>query len=202
MLTSIANFLVRLAPTFASLALAQRSWGRGAAEGLAFPQLTASRRSKNAARRWASALMPARCSTLRRLRGDSHILGWVGRGQDQADQANAIGERVVRTLRQECLDYILPLSEGHMRSVLAEFVSYYNENRPPPIAGPGDSGAEPSPDRRRGGLSACPQRIAPRLRASRLTGIAFLPPYSLLPMTARVTPAAPSNAASPSWRWR
>ena len=48
----------------------------------------------------------------------------------QAPGRNAIGERVVRTLRQECLDYILPLSEGHVRSVLAEFVIYYNENRP------------------------------------------------------------------------
>ena len=45
-------------------------------------------------------------------------------------RANAIAERVVRSLRQECLDHILPLSEGHLRSVLAEFVSYYNQDRP------------------------------------------------------------------------
>ncbi len=32
--------------------------------------------------------------------------------------------------RRECLDHILPLSEGHIRSVLAEFVSYYNHDRP------------------------------------------------------------------------
>ena len=44
--------------------------------------------------------------------------------------ANAIGERVVRTLRRECLDHILPLSERHVRSVLAEFVAYYNRDRP------------------------------------------------------------------------
>jgi transposase InsO family protein len=30
----------------------------------------------------------------------------------QAPRTNAIGERVVRSLRQECLDHILPLSEG------------------------------------------------------------------------------------------
>jgi putative transposase len=41
----------------------------------------------------------------------------------QAARANAIAERVVRNLRRECLDHILPLSEGHVRSVLAEFVS-------------------------------------------------------------------------------
>ena len=28
------------------------------------------------------------------------------------------------------LDHILPPSEGHLRSVLAEFVSYYNQDRP------------------------------------------------------------------------
>ncbi len=44
--------------------------------------------------------------------------------------ANAIGERVVRTLRRECLDHILPLSERHVRAVLAENASYYNQDRP------------------------------------------------------------------------
>ena len=48
----------------------------------------------------------------------------------QAPRANAIAERVVRSLRRECLDHILPLSEGHVRSVLAKFVSYYNRDRP------------------------------------------------------------------------
>ncbi len=43
---------------------------------------------------------------------------------------NAIAERVVRSLRRECLDHILPLSEGHLRSALAEFVSYNNQDRP------------------------------------------------------------------------
>ncbi len=44
--------------------------------------------------------------------------------------ANAIAERVVRTLRRECLDHILPLSAQHVRSVLAEFVAYCNRDRP------------------------------------------------------------------------
>ena len=37
----------------------------------------------------------------------------------RSPRANAIGERVVRTLRRECLDHILPLSERHVRSLLA-----------------------------------------------------------------------------------
>jgi len=48
----------------------------------------------------------------------------------QAPRANAKAERLVRSLPRECLDHILPLSEGHVRSVLAEFVSYYNQDRP------------------------------------------------------------------------
>ncbi len=48
----------------------------------------------------------------------------------RSPRANAIAERVVRSLRRECLDHILPLSEGHVRSVLAEFVSYCNQDRP------------------------------------------------------------------------
>src|SRR6266536_4773057 len=48
----------------------------------------------------------------------------------RAPRANAIGERVVRTLRRECLDHILPLSERHVRAVLAEYASYYNQDRP------------------------------------------------------------------------
>jgi transposase InsO family protein len=48
----------------------------------------------------------------------------------QAPRANAIGERVARTLRRECLDHVLPLCEQHLRAVLTEFVTYYNQDRP------------------------------------------------------------------------
>ncbi len=34
----------------------------------------------------------------------------------------------MRTLRDEALDHILRLSERHVRSVLAEFVAYYNRD--------------------------------------------------------------------------
>ncbi len=43
----------------------------------------------------------------------------------RAPKANAIAERVVRTLRNECLDHVLILNERHLRSVLAEYVAYY-----------------------------------------------------------------------------
>ena len=34
------------------------------------------------------------------------------------------------TLRRECVDHIIPLSERHLRSVLIEYVEYYNATRP------------------------------------------------------------------------
>ncbi len=47
-----------------------------------------------------------------------------------APKANAIVERVIGTLRRECLDHIIVLDEQHLMSVLGEFVAYYNQERP------------------------------------------------------------------------
>ena len=47
-----------------------------------------------------------------------------------APTANVTAERVLGTLRRECLDYVIVLDEQHLRSVLAEFVRYYNKERP------------------------------------------------------------------------
>jgi putative transposase len=48
----------------------------------------------------------------------------------RAPKANAIAERVVRTLRNERLDHMLILNERHLRSVLAEDVAYDNTGQP------------------------------------------------------------------------
>jgi putative transposase len=44
--------------------------------------------------------------------------------------ANAVAERVVRSLREECLDRLLIVNQTHLRSILAEFAAYYNHRRP------------------------------------------------------------------------
>jgi transposase InsO family protein len=65
----------------------------------------------------------------------------------RAPRPNAIAERVVRTLRNECLDHLIPLDERHLRSVLNEYVRYYNTERPhrslglePPLPRPRPTG--------------------------------------------------------------
>ncbi|MHB1510034.1 MAG: integrase core domain-containing protein [Acidimicrobiales bacterium] len=48
----------------------------------------------------------------------------------QAPRANAICERVIGTIRRECLDRILILGCRHLKTVLAEYVEHYNAHRP------------------------------------------------------------------------
>jgi len=37
---------------------------------------------------------------------------------------------MVGTFRRECLDHLIVLNEQQLRSVLSEFVAYYNRDRP------------------------------------------------------------------------
>jgi transposase InsO family protein len=48
----------------------------------------------------------------------------------QAPNANAVAERWVRTVRQECLDWMLIWGRGHLERVLDEYVRHYNDGRP------------------------------------------------------------------------
>ena len=51
--------------------------------------------------------------------------------------ANAICERVIGTIRRECLDWLIPLSEAHLRSTLKSWIAHYNGGRPHMGLGPG-----------------------------------------------------------------
>jgi putative transposase len=55
----------------------------------------------------------------------------------RAPQANAFCERLIGTIRRECLDFVILLNERHVRSVLAEWVGHYNRGRPHASLGPG-----------------------------------------------------------------
>jgi putative transposase len=111
----------------------------------------------------------------------------------RAPQANAIAERFVRTVRAECLDWLLIVNRRHLDRVLRVYVDHYNVHRPhralelqPPNLGshrrqqsPARSSAaiasaasststtEPPPDRDTtiGALQGCPWQRAARGRA-------------------------------------
>ena len=48
----------------------------------------------------------------------------------QSPRANAFAERWVRTVRHECLDWVLVLGRRHLDRVLREYVMHYNRGRP------------------------------------------------------------------------
>jgi transposase InsO family protein len=48
----------------------------------------------------------------------------------RAPKANAIAERFVRTIRSECLDWLLILNRRHLERVLCTYVDHYNTQRP------------------------------------------------------------------------
>jgi putative transposase len=48
----------------------------------------------------------------------------------QAPRANAYAERWVRTVRAECLDWLLIVGRGHLEQVLRVYVEHYNRHRP------------------------------------------------------------------------
>jgi len=55
----------------------------------------------------------------------------------RAPQANAFCERLIGTLRRECLDWVIRLNEDHLRTILREWVAHYNGGRPHTSLGPG-----------------------------------------------------------------
>jgi transposase InsO family protein len=67
----------------------------------------------------------------------------------QSPRANAVAERWVRTVRQECLDHVLVVPRRQLESVLCGYVRHYNHARPhrglhlavpAPSSGPGHAG--------------------------------------------------------------
>jgi putative transposase len=48
----------------------------------------------------------------------------------RAPKANAIAERFVRTVRSECLDWLLIQNRHHLEHVLRVYTDHYNRQRP------------------------------------------------------------------------
>src|SRR6266702_7067757 len=48
----------------------------------------------------------------------------------RAPRANAVAERWVRSVRNECLDHLLVFGRGHLEQILRDYLEHYNMERP------------------------------------------------------------------------
>ena len=55
----------------------------------------------------------------------------------RAPKANAYCERLIGTIRRECLDFLIPVNERYLRKLVTDFVTHYNRGRPHSALGPG-----------------------------------------------------------------
>jgi putative transposase len=69
----------------------------------------------------------------------------------RAPKANAIAERWVRSVRNECLDHVLVVGRRHLEQILRGYVAHYNAERPhrsldlaPPVVSREPRGSPPS----------------------------------------------------------
>ena len=42
---------------------------------------------------------------------------------------NGYAERLIGTIRRECVDHVIVFGEAHLRRIVGEFAAYYNESR-------------------------------------------------------------------------
>ena len=48
---------------------------------------------------------------------------------ERAPNANAYAERFVRSIKEECLDRMIPIGERHFRRAVTEYVEHYHRER-------------------------------------------------------------------------
>ena len=60
-------------------------------------------------------------------------------------KANSICERVIGTIRRECLDWLIPVYAPHLRAIRTCWVAHYNQGRPHSALGPGVPGPPREP---------------------------------------------------------
>ena len=76
---------------------------------------------------------------------------------------NGYAERLIGSIRRECLDHVIVFGERHLRHVLRSYAQYHNGRSNASVAGQGLTDNEIRPDRREHSPAADPRRIAPPL---------------------------------------
>jgi len=93
----------------------------------------------------------------------------------RAPMQNSVCERFGGTLRRECLDFLIPLNERHLKLTIKEWGLHYNRGRPHSSLGPGipepNQDSVPASDHRHklpaGYRARCPHRFGQEVRLSR-----------------------------------
>jgi transposase InsO family protein len=111
--------------------------------------------------------------------------------------ANAHAERFVRTLREECLDWLLILGQRHLEQVLREYVEHYNRERPHRALGL--RAPQPSPQRHPVRRRARTSRSCPRPLAFKRPARGCAATHVARPRTAAAG-ASPAGGAAQSLR--
>ena len=69
--------------------------------------------------------------------GLAHLGVRVLRTPLRAPKANAVCERLGGSLRRECLDFLIPFNERHLKLTIRDWAVHYNRGRPHSALGPG-----------------------------------------------------------------
>lgn len=68
---------------------------------------------------------------------------------------NAFAQRLIGSIRRECLDHVVVLNQPHLRKLLNSYFTYYHRSRT--LLGLGKDAPEPRAIMRRGEIIAIPQ---------------------------------------------
>ncbi len=70
---------------------------------------------------------------------------------------NTFIERFIRSIKEECLDRVIPLGEAHLRELIREYIAHYHVERP--HQGLGGAFVQPANDHDADGLLARRERL-------------------------------------------
>ena len=112
-------------------------WSRCAASSTALPSATVPSTSQSSANIWQTDFALQGGPDCDRDRKWSHDVRRRLRDAgirvvlipERAPNANAYAERFVRSIKEECLDSLIPIGERHFRQVITEFIEHYHRER-------------------------------------------------------------------------
>ena len=83
---------------------------------------------------------------------------------------NGFAERLIGSIRRECVDHIVVLGETHLRRILTKYATYYNELRNSSVSRQRRSDSSPHPARRPHHIWAGPRRTSSPLLSNPIFG--------------------------------